>query len=411
MQQTQLAPNQSVLWRQVWGLAAVQGAIALTWVIYNLYLLDLLTGLGFPRGLAAGLLILENLLAAVMEPLMGSLSDRTQHWVGSRFPLIALGLILAAVCFLAIPAVFVWGGAGLRGLLPITLVAWALAMTVFRSPALSLLGRYAFATQLPQAASILTLVGGVAGAMGPLAGNFILSLGPAVAFTIGSVVLVVAAAALRQVGPDRAIAPEKVAPPIASRWRDLSLPGLGLIFLAGVGITLGFRLLLSSFPTILSAQLPGPLVKLIVGLIFIALAVTAIPAGRLTLKLGNRRSMVVGLVLMAVLCGLVAVTRSGLLAGAIAIAFGAAFSFVSNGTIPFALSLVPADKAGLGTGLYFSGGAVASSLFGVVVSQTENLAPIVMAIAGGIAFLAASLCIAASSRVTLSTELQQTDSL
>jgi hypothetical protein len=48
-----------------------------------------------------------------------------------------------------------------------------------------------------------------------------------------------------------------------------------------------------------------------------------------------------------------------MMASGIAIALGATFSLVSNGTIPFALSIVPQDKAGLGTGIYFSGGAVA----------------------------------------------------
>jgi Na+/melibiose symporter-like transporter len=85
-----------VLWLQVWGLAAVQGAIALTWVIYNLYLLKLLTDFGFPKTLATGLLIIENILAAVMEPLMGALSDQTQRWVGTRFPFISVGVVLAS---------------------------------------------------------------------------------------------------------------------------------------------------------------------------------------------------------------------------------------------------------------------------------------------------------------------------
>ncbi|PSN17205.1 MFS transporter, partial [filamentous cyanobacterium CCP5] len=159
--------SKSVLWGQVWGLAAVQGAITLTWVIYNLYLVELLSGLGFPAALATGLLIIENLLAMVMEPLMGAFSDRLQHNVGTQFPLISLGVILAAGLFLAIPTVLFWGqGPLLRWLLPLLMVAWALAMTVFRSPALSLLGRYAFRTNLPQAASVLTLVGGVTGAAG-----------------------------------------------------------------------------------------------------------------------------------------------------------------------------------------------------------------------------------------------------
>jgi Na+/melibiose symporter-like transporter len=156
-----------ILWGQVCGLASVQGSIALTWVIYNLYLVELLTRLGFPQGLAAGLLVLENLLAMVMEPLMGTFSDRLQHRVGTRFPLVSLGMVLSAGCFIIIPTVLFWGqGATLRWALPVVLVAWALAMTVFRSPAMSLLGRYAFRTQLPQAASVLTLVGGVAGATG-----------------------------------------------------------------------------------------------------------------------------------------------------------------------------------------------------------------------------------------------------
>jgi hypothetical protein len=66
---TQTSTN--ILWAQVWGLATVQGAISLTWVIYNLYLKQLLTEFGFPPTLAAVLLIVENALAALMEPLMG----------------------------------------------------------------------------------------------------------------------------------------------------------------------------------------------------------------------------------------------------------------------------------------------------------------------------------------------------
>ena len=118
-----------VLWLQVWGLAAVQGAIALTWVIYNLYLLKLLTQFGFPKELATGLLILENLLAAIMEPLMGGLSDQSQRWVGTRFPFISFGIVLASAFFIAIPLFVAFGSPASTWLLPVLMVAWALAMT------------------------------------------------------------------------------------------------------------------------------------------------------------------------------------------------------------------------------------------------------------------------------------------
>lgn len=394
-----------VLWLQVWGLAAVQGAIALTWVIYNLYLLKLLTQFGFPKELATGVLILENILAAVMEPLMGSLSDQAQRWIGTRFPFISVGVVLSSALFIAIPAFVAFGSptSAIRWLLPVLMVAWALAMTVFRSPALSLLGRYAFGTNLPQAASILTLVGGVAGAMGPLANQFILNLGPIVTFSIGSFVMLGAAVALRSVNPNRSVQPVAAesdpSSPLTSSWRQISIPRLGLVFGAGVGVALGFRLMMQTFPRILTSQVPAANKGLILGGIFIALALTAIPAGNLASRLGNRQAMSYGLIGMAGFTALMVLTHNGVIAVGVAIALGATFSLVSNGTIPFALSMVPPDKAGLGTGIYFSGGAVASSLFGAVFSQPDSLKPVVGALLAAAAFLVAAIFVASSSRL------------
>ncbi len=388
-----------VLWLQVWGLAAVQGAIALTWVIYNLYLVKLLTSFGFPKGLATIVLIIENILAVVMEPLMGSLSDQAQRWIGTRFPFISVGVILSSALFIAIPTFIAFStpSDSIRWVLPVLLVAWALAMTVFRSPAMSLLGRYAFGTNLPQAASILTLVGGLAGAMGPFANQFILSLGPIVTFSIGSFTMLAAAAALRLVNPP---SNEKAdSNQAASSWRQLSFAKLGLVFGAGVGVALGFRLMMQIFPQILDSQVPGANKGLILGGIFIALALTALPAGKLATRLGNRQAMSYGLVVMAGFMGLMVLTHSSMMASVVAIALGATFSLVSNGTIPFALSMVPEDKAGLGTGIYFSGGALASSLFGAVFSQPGSVTPIVGALVGAAAFLAAGVFVAASGKL------------
>jgi hypothetical protein len=102
---------------------------------------------------------------------------------------------------------------------------------------------------------------------------------------------------------------------------------------------------------------------------------------------------------MAGFMGLMVFTRNGAIASGVAIALGATFSLVSNGTIPFALSMVPPDKAGLGTGIYFSGGAVASSVFGALFGQPESLSPIVGVLIGAAAFLAAGLFVASSGKL------------
>ena len=387
-----------MLWAQVCSLAAVQGAIALLWVIYNLYLVDLLVRFGFPAALATGLLIVENLLALVMEPLMGSLSDRLQQRLGTKFPLISLGVILTAGIFLCLPVIALQGlEAAFRWILPMMMVAWALAMTVFRSPALSLLGRYAFNTHLPQAASVLTLVGGVAGAMGPLASDLILGWGPTVAFVIGSGILLVAAGCLRFSGPQASITPETdLVPGAAFSQPSISWPCLVLVFGAGAGITLGFRLLMTLFSRVLQEQAPDANRGLVLGCIFVALAVTAIPAGTLATRLGNRRAMVLGLAGMAFVYALLGVVHQSAIAMGLAVIFGATYSLSANGTIPFALSMVPPSKAGLGTGMFFSGGAAAASLFGAIASTIKTL-PLSLGIFMGIlALLLAGICITRS---------------
>lgn len=395
------APSSPVLWAQVGGLALVQGSITLCWVVYNLYLGALLTGLGFPQAWAATILVIENLLGIVMEPLMGTFSDRQQHLMGTRFPLIALGVVLSAGLFFLIPTALIWGqNAVLRWLLPLILVAWATAMTMFRSPALSLLGRYAFRTKLPQATSLLTLVGGLAGALGPFSSQWILSLGPGVAFTVGSLVLLGAMLALRRVGPNQTVSSPKTSDPSPQAEPTLSIPRLALVFGTGVGVSLGFRMMLTTFPAILKQQVPNANVAATMGLVFLALASTALPAGTLASRLGNRRAMISGLALLTLLAaGMLAVhnTAMGL---AIAACFGGAFSLVANGTMPFALSMVPSTKAGLGTGIYFSGGALAMSLWGLLLGG-GTLSPGWSALLAAVAFLLAGLCVSGSQRIAL----------
>jgi len=377
----------AVLWAQVCGLALLQGAIALAWVIYNLYVPVLLEKFGFPRQFSTTLLMVENGLAILMEPLMGSLSDRAQHWLGTRFPLIAAGVVLSSGLFITIPAIAIFNipVGSLAWILPTVLVAWALAMTLFRSPALSLLGRYAFATHLPQAASILTLMGALAGAIGGFANQWLLSLGPMITFAAGSFVLLAATTALRWVNPQRQTGAEEN--PLSRA--PISFRKLGLVFGAGAGITLGFILMRS-----LLAPVPGP--KLVA--FTLAHLLTIVPAGLLAVRLGNIRAMLSGLGLLTGTMVILAIAHTSSLAIGLSVFLGIAFSLVANGTIPFALSLVPAAKAGLGTGMYFGGASLAGSLFGAIVSQVGALPAAIAATVGAIAFLLAGLCIAASTR-------------
>ncbi|WP_392478433.1 MFS transporter [Nostoc sp. C110] len=381
----------NILWVQVWVLAVVQGAITLTWLIYNIYLPQLLTQFGFPASLAVALVLVENALSALLEPLMGGLSDQARRWVGTRFPFISVGMILASALFIAIPCVvsLIPPTTVMRSLLPIALVAWALAMTIFRSPAMCLLGMYSTPAQLPLAVSVVTLAGGVIGAFRPISHKFILSLGPVYTFAIGSFVMLGAAAVLRLVNPPEA--------PVDSRHQievvKLPLQKLALILVTGFGVAWGIRFLFDVLGKVLKTQLNTDNVDLLMVWIGLAIAIASIPAGIFAVKIGNRQAM---------LCGICAIIPSLLImisVGAqipIILLIVASFSLIVNGAIPFALGLVPQRWAGLGIGMYFGGFALAMSLFGVIFPNLQAITPFVGATGSFLAFFLAGICIAVS---------------
>lgn len=379
-----------IIWLQVGGLAAVQGAITLTWLIYNLYLSDLFVQLGLSVGLAKGLLIIENAVEAFIEPLSGGISDRAKLWLGSRFPFISCGVITASALFLAIPAVVVFGDATgfLRWLLPGVAFTWAMAMAMFRSPALSLLGRAAPIERLPQAASVLVFVGGIIGAFRFHSYGLILKLGVVSAFGIGSFTLLAAVAFLRWVQPPSIPNTEPVHPQPANKQNLL------LIFGTGMGVAWGVRLLMQNLSLVFAQQLGSDRSGYGMLLFSLALALAALPAGVVASRIGNVTAMLLGLGVTTICLQLLAFLPYTPVIVFSLIAIVAAFSLVLNGAIPFALSLLHTTRSGLAIGMYFGGFSAAMSLYDWLFLNSVKFTTTVGAICGVIAFSFAAVCIA-----------------
>ncbi|MEG4575768.1 hypothetical protein QUA56_24310 [Microcoleus sp. N3A4] len=387
-----------ILWRQVGGVAVLQGAITLTWMLYRLYLPQLLAGFGF-AGFDRGIGLLEDSLAIAIEPFAGWLSDKQRRWMGTRFPLIVVGTILSSVLFIAIPAIFIFGNpvSPLRWMLPVVIVAWAVAMAMFRSPAVSLLGQYATQTQLPQAMSLLVLVGGLVGAARPVAGDFILSLGPAFAFAIGSFVLLGAVAFLRSVNPDVALSE---LPPDTQISEKVSITALGLIAVTGMAVAWGSRAMGERIlPHVFQTQIAGVDSKLLMAGFTLALAVASLLAGVIAVRLGNQRMLLGGLVATAVLLLAMVFSQGLVMVAATVLAVIFTNSLIATGTVPFALSLVPPLRGGLGVGFYFGGFSLGMSLYSVVFVAPKTISAVTTAIVGAIAFLVAGVCVVAGDRL------------
>jgi Major Facilitator Superfamily len=384
------APFSSILWRPTAALAGVNATITLSWIIYRVHLAGLLTQAGFSKALAPTLLLIETILAIGIEPWAGSTSDRIFQRLGSRFRIIWIGAGLTALLFLLLPGIAnrLQPNAAANSWLIALLIFWAIAISMFRSPALALLGLYAAPKQLPAAASWITLAGALASAATPLASPWLLSLGAGPTF-VAAGVLVIGTVSLLKVTQPTDIAPSNIPAP--------ALQSHGLVRIVGLGftVTLVLRLALDLFPKMLKAANLQP--PLFMGAIFISLAVGALIAGWLATHQGNIKVMQLGLALTAVALSLMLIPAMPIGAGLIAIAFGVAFSFILNGTLPFVLNALVPENLGLGVGLFFAGVATANSLHSGLLSQPV-LPPSWIVGLGLIALVAAGFCLTPKPR-------------
>ncbi|MEB3224842.1 MAG: MFS transporter [Synechococcus sp.] len=351
----------NILWQRVMVIAAIQAAITLMWIVYRAYLGRLLGNWGFSEDFTAQLLAVEVCLAVVMEPLFGALSDRQQRFLGSRLPLISLGVILAAAIFIGLPILGVFQ-LPVRWLLPMVAIAWALAMTMFRTPVYVLLLKSTPSrTELPLALSVLTLVIGVMDLLKPSLQNGLLAVGAFPAFLIGSVTLLTASLGLGRILPSPAVPPEAETP------SPSPLPWLGFLqtILMAIAFTWGSAIVLQRWLGLFGSM---PLtLGLTVGQGLSLLVTTlAIPVGWLALRW--RRYPLLGVafgwltVILLLLLGIP--TQDGGYV-VIAVLWAWAIATVRNGTLPYIFDTIPGDWAGLGIGVFFG----VSGLAGLVLSQ------------------------------------------
>jgi MFS family permease len=356
-------PDRKILWKQVGGLASMLAAIIFCWMAYEFYQPQILRNLGFLE-LAAWLGVIQGILAAGVEPVVGGLSDRIMRVVGNRLPIIAVGVTLAGAIFAIVSGLLDRNlPEGIRWLVPALMTLWVIAMIVFRGPAIAILQQLAPTEALPQANALLVFVFALTGACHPMINLLLKNVGAGATFIVGALVLLVGAILLWASSPKRLTMATQAFPQAPA-----SVLSMVLTFAIGIGAGIEVNLMMAVVPKVLSQ---GSLLNLsseyIASLILLIAAIATFPIGHLITKLGSRSGMVFGL--FAVAAGIAMTLIRPAIFGQniifeishILIA-GIAFSLVFTSMIPFALSMLSNEHAGLATGLYFGGGGLATAL-------------------------------------------------
>jgi MFS family permease len=348
-----------IYWRQVWGLAALVGAIVFCWLAYGFYQPLILTRLGF--GELAGMLgVFQGLLGAVVEPLAGLMADRYAQKIGQRLPMITMGITLAGMIFIILSCLLAIDlPAGVRWVVPVLMTFWVLAMIVFRGPAVALLVQMAPTKVLPQANSILILTFSIVGALAPIFDKFIAWVGAPITFLLGAAILALGRWLLAVEPPQSTV--------LVQTSRSQQYPDMLRIYSTGLICGILSNLLLRWSPWFLAAKLGGLEPNTLTAAILAISAVSVLLIKSWVQRWGNYRSMLIAIGIIAGLLVIAPLISNGVLAVGYLLVAGLAFCILSLAQIPWVLGQL--SQAGLATGLYFGGMGLATAIvFGLLLN-------------------------------------------
>ncbi|MFX1403686.1 MAG: MFS transporter [Promethearchaeota archaeon] len=316
-----------------WSLVFVIGlgffTTGISWSLYNTflgpYIQDFIGVYSFliPIPIVIGfVLILDNITAFILQPIIGGKSDKTRTRWGRRMPYLMVGIPLAAVFFIFIPIAgaiqFVWGFWVLVGVIAI----FNVTMAFYRSPTVALMPDFTPSEHRTKANGVINLMGGIGSILAFAVGTTLyrvpgyiawIPIGPLIAFGSVSVIMIICLLIMMwrlQEPPVPEDVEERkdlgITPAVKEVFRSKDRTGISILF-AIFSWFLAYQALEAFF------TLYGENVLLIdrasAGFMLTAFALSfvlfAIPAGFIANVISRKKAIMIGIVGFAVCIGLI----------------------------------------------------------------------------------------------------------
>jgi hypothetical protein len=228
-------------------LAVVQFLFFTTWIVYIIYLGDLLEQVGIGKDKLLWFILFDQFLFAITDIVMGFAADRAGRLMQRLGPLILGVNTLSCLGFVAMPWLAGMGDPGgmTQALWVTALVLWVATSSVLRSPAFVLLAKHAAQPQVPWLVAVNLTGLALGGAVSPYLGVALKAVDPWVPFLITAVTLWLTTVGLiyieRLIADDANPEPRAAVPVVANpAFRLLLLTLLGGTLLLALGFQLHF---------------------------------------------------------------------------------------------------------------------------------------------------------------------------
>ncbi len=350
-------------------------AISAFWQLYDPIIPKILENtFGIGETLTGAIMALDNVLALLLLPLFGALSDKTNTRLGRRTPFILVGTVLAAGLMMLIPT------ADRLVSLPLFLVALGcvlLSMGLFRSPAVALMPDLTPKPLRSKANSIINLMGTVGGIFTLLCIKFLIAddVRPSYfpVFTAVAVLMLIALIVLLTTVPEKKLAAELAeAEGEVNSANDEDLPagaGTGVKLPKPVFRSLCFLLVsvlfwFMAYNAVTTAfsryaekvwGLKGGGFADCLMVATVAAVLTYVPVGIIATKFGRKRTILCGIVLMglAFASGIFFIDYHPALNIVFAVV-GIGWATINVNSYPMVVEMSSAGDIGRYTGLYYT---------------------------------------------------------
>jgi len=358
----------SIQWKQLWSLAALYGSVVIGWIAYQNYQPKLLekfhfTDFSFP------LMVFQGIILVVTPPFAGRLGDKYRFQNGHRIPIITTGISFAAMVFMAVAfTLFTDPGEIFKWVLPILIVFWLIAMSIFTSPALSTLELFTPVDKLPRAMAILTIVANLIYAVEPVIVDIIDYIGAPLTFIAGGTVVFISGYALKK----NSLTLFKLSDnkeqqrPMAAITFDTQKSRFAYIFFLGLALGLPTTIMFNIFPDVLSLKLGGMLGgmtgKVMLVNILLLSALISLPMSGIVNKVGLHRTFWGSFALIVICVMSIFLIQSTSWVLVLSLLFAVMFTSLSVSALPLAIRLSNYYEKVLCVGIFFSGVALPNGI-------------------------------------------------
>ena len=338
-------------------------SITLSWALFNSYVPIFLRAFVPSSALVGFVMSLDNVAGMTLQPWFGGRSDRTRTRFGRRMPYLMIGMPLAALAIPLLPQ------APTLVALILAIIAFDLAMSVFRAPTVALMPDLTPGPYRSQANGIINFMGGLGALIAFFVGAALYRQDPAYPFFGASGMLMFALILLILVirEPDRAHMSDDDVPAdgILRAVRRLPREDLPLLWtlLALFGWSLGQSAVETFFTTytVVSLGWNESTGAFLFGFFALAFLLSALPAGWVGARWGQHATLARGLIALAVIVGAAPLARSPVLIGAALALAGVAWGLVTVNAYPRIVQLGSEETIGTSTGLYYFFTSLAAS--------------------------------------------------